>query len=296
MITAMLAVSIAFTLFCGTASAAETTAIGKSNFQFIDRQGDPTRPITVWTFIPEGCLPECPVQFVFHGVERNGEEYLNSWIGFAKAGHFIVVVPEFSHKQYPQGSDYSLGRVRDEREPEKWTFAVPDHLFEFLKARLQLHAQAYRAFGHSAGGQFVHRWLLFRPDNHASIIIAANPGWYTMPEWDPAKTQFRFPYNLIGAPIGQQQLQKALSRRFTLMLGARDTDPQHKYLKRSQGASAQGSQRLERGQAFFAAAKNAAQRLGIPFIWDLVIVPGAGHDNAVMAKAAVEYMNQAVPR
>ena len=76
---------IVFTCLCGIATAAETIAVGKSSFEFIDHQGDPTRPVTVWTFIPEGCLPGCPVQYVFHGVERNGEEYLGNWIGFAKA-------------------------------------------------------------------------------------------------------------------------------------------------------------------------------------------------------------------
>ncbi len=295
----ILAAAMVLTCLCGIAHAAETitvVSVGKSSFEFIDHQGDPTRPVTVWTFIPEGCLPDCAVQYVFHGVERNGEEYLGNWIGFAKAGRFIVVVPEFSRRHYPKGADYSLGRVLDEPEPEKRAFAVPDHLFEYLKARLQLHAETYRAFGHSAGGQFVQRWLLFRPDSHASIIIAANPGWYTMPEWNPEKTPFSFPFSLIGSPIGQEQLQQALSRRFTLMLGERDIDPRDKNLNRSRGASAQGVHRLERGQTFFAAARDAARRLGISFVWDLVVVPGARHDNAAMGQAAVEYMNRAAPR
>ena len=161
-----------------------------------------TRPITAWTFIPEGCLPDCQVQYVFHGVERYGEEYLGNWIASAKARRFMVVVPEFSRRHYPKDTDYSLGRVLNEPDPRKWAFAVPDHLFDHLKARLKLRADTYRAFGHSAGGQFVHRWLLFRPDNRASIIIAANSGWYTMPQWDPEKSTLSFPFSLIGSPIG----------------------------------------------------------------------------------------------
>src|SRR5215470_13544839 len=287
---------IVFTCLCGIATAAETIAVGKSSFEFVDHQGDPTRPVTVWTFIPEGCLPGCPVQYVFHGVERNGEEYLGNWIGFAKAGRFIVVVPEFSRKHYPKDADYSLGRALDEPDPEKRPFAVPDHLFEHLKSRLQFDAATYRAFGHSAGGQFVQRWLLFRPESRASVIIAANPGWYTLPEWNPERVRFPFPFSLVGSPIGQQQLQQALSRRFTLMLGERDIDPRDKNLNRSPGASAQGVHRFERGQNFFVAAREAAGRLGLPFVWDLVVVPGARHDNFAMARAAVEYMNRNVPK
>ena len=296
MVTRIIGAFIVVTCLSEIASAAEPIAVGKSSFEFVDHLGDPGRPVTVWTFIPEGCLPDCPVQYVFHGVERNGEEYLGNWIGFAKAGRFIVVVPEFSRKHYPKDADYSLGRALDEPDPEKRAFAVPDHLFGYLKARLQLHAGTYRAFGHSAGGQFVQRWFLFRPDSHASIIIAANPGWYTLPEWNPERTRFPFPFSLVGSPIGQQQLQQALSRRFTLMLGDRDIDPRDKNLNRSPGASAQGVHRFERGQHFFAAAREAAERVGVPFMWDLVVVAGARHDNAAMGRAAVEYMNRNVPR
>lgn len=295
----ILAAVVAVACLVGVARAGDTipvVPIGKSSFEFIDHQGDPTRPVTAWTFIPEGCLPDCLVQYVFHGVERNGEEYLGNWIALAKTGRFMVVVPEFSRRHYPKGADYSLGRVLDEPDPRKWAFAVPDHLFDYLKARLKLRADTYRAFGHSAGGQFVHRWLLFRPDNRASIIIAANPGWYTMPEWDPENTTLSFPFSLVGSPIGKQRLQEALSRRFTLMLGERDTNPQHKNLNRSRGAVAQGAHRFERGQTFFAAARDAARRLDSAFAWDLVVVPDAAHDNAAMAKAAVDYMSHASPR
>ena len=295
----MFAAVVAVACLVGIAWAGDTTPIvpiGKSSFEFIDQQGDPTRPVTVWMFIPADCLPDCPVQYVFHGVERNGETYLDHWIALATAGRFMVVAPEFSRRHYPQDTDYNLGRVLDESDPRKWAFAVPDHLFDYLKARLQLRADTYQAFGHSAGGQFVHRWLLFQPDNHASSIIAANPGWYTMPVWDPEQTTFSFPFSLIGSPLGQQRLHEALARRFTLMLGERDTNPQHKYLNRSPGAMAQGAHRFERGQTFFAAARAAARQLGAALAWDLVIVPDAAHDNAAMAKAAVDYMSHAAAR
>lgn len=295
----ILAAVVTVVCLTGAARAGDSTPaipIGKSRFEFIDHQGDPTRPVTAWTFIPEGCLPDCQVQYVFHGVARNGEEYLGNWIASAKAGRFIVVVPEFSRRHYPKDTDYSLGRVLNEPDPRKWAFAVPDHLFDHLKARLKLRADTYRAFGHSAGGQFVHRWLLFRPDNRASVIIAANPGWYTMPEWDPENSTLSFPFSLVGSPIGQKQLQEALSRPFTLMLGERDTDPKHKTLNRSPGALAQGAHRLKRGQTFFAAARDAARRLGSVFAWDLVVVPNTAHDNAAMAMAAVNHISHVSSR
>ena len=36
-------------------------------------------------------------------------------------------------------------------------------------------------FGHSAGGQVLHRLAIFRPNNKADRILASNSGWYTIP-------------------------------------------------------------------------------------------------------------------
>ena len=41
---------------------------------------------------------------------------------------------------------------------------------------------------------------------------------------------------------------------------------------------AQGKCRFDRGHACFEAAKREAERLGVPFRWTLVEVPGVAHD------------------
>ena len=69
-----------------------------------------------------------------------------------------------------------MGRESDR---EKWAFSTIEHLFD----EMRVDQASYVLFGHSAGGQFAHRMALFRPDSRASVIVAANPGWYTMPEW-----------------------------------------------------------------------------------------------------------------
>ena len=53
-----------------------------------------------------------------------------------------------------------------------------------------------------------------------------------MPEWDPENSTLSFPFSLAGCHRSEQ-LQEALSRRFTLMLGERDTDPKHKIAVRA---------------------------------------------------------------
>jgi len=267
----------------------------KSRFEFIDSRGDPTRPVTVWMFVPEGCDEKCPLQFVMHGVKRNGEDYLDNWVEFAKTRKFIVVAPEFTRKYFPNDDDYSLGRSTTEADPAKWAFAVPEHLFDELKSRYGFTADHYRLFGHSAGGQFVHRLHLFNPGHRADPIIAANPGWYTMPEWGIGPTQFKFPYNTIGSRVDVARAKAALQKPFVLMLGTSDTNPDDAVLNKSAGANDQGRYRLERGEKFFAAAKLAAKNLGVEFKWNKVYGQNIGHENERMAAVAVRMMYDAPP-
>ena len=36
-------------------------------------------------------------------------------------------------------------------------------------------------FGHSAGSQVAHRFLLFKPTNKTNKVILSAAGWYTVP-------------------------------------------------------------------------------------------------------------------
>ncbi|MEO8386711.1 MAG: hypothetical protein ABI583_15785 [Betaproteobacteria bacterium] len=278
-----------------TALSAAPTALhaGKSQFEFIDHKGDPTRPVTVWMYVPVGCDNKCPLQFVMHGVKRNGETYLDNWVEFAKAGKFIAVAPEFSRKYFPKDEDYSLGRSTVEADPAKWGFAVPEHLFDELKTRYGFTADTYRMFGHSAGGQFVHRMHLFVANHRADPIIAANPGWYTLPEWGIGKTPYKFPYSTIGSRVDAARAKEALSCNFILMLGSKDTDPNDPVLNKSARANEQGSNRFARGEYFYQASIDAAKALGANFSWQKKTVEGVGHSGPRMSAAAVELMMDA---
>lgn len=244
-------------------------------------------------YVPAGCDNSCPLQFVMHGVKRNGEDYLDSWIEFAKTGKFIVLAPEFGRKYFPKDADYSLGRSTVEADPAKWGFAVPEHLFDELKTRYGFTAATYRMFGHSAGGQFVQRMHLFVANHRADPIIAANPGWYTLPEWGIGKTPYKFPYNTNGSRVDAARAKEALGCKFILLLGNKDTDPNDPVLNKSDGAKAQGSHRFARGEYFFTASNNAAKTLGADFAWQKKTVEGVGHSGPRMSAAAIELMTDA---
>ena len=123
------------------------------------------------------------------------------------------------------------------------------------------------------------------PRARVTRAVAANAGWYTMPDPD-----IDFPYGLKGSPVGEEQLIAALGLPVTLLLGDEDTDPKHPSLRRTPEVMTQGTNRFARGRAFFQAVRQYAANRGIPFKWQWATVPGAGHDNRLMAPAAVPYL------
>ncbi len=266
------------------AAAATPVPSGKWSFVWKDAKGHPERPMRVYTYRPAACDTTCPIVFVMHGVKRNAADYRDYWELRADRYKVLVIAPEFSREMWPKAAAYNLGEVGRESDPSKWAFAVIEHLFDEMRDG----QTTYAIFGHSAGGQFVHRMAIFLPDNRASVMVAANPGWYTMPEWRSDKARDAFPYSLVGSPARAAELRKALSRRFVLLLGEKDDDPDDENLNKSDGAEHEGATRLERGENFFKAATSAAKDLGVPLAWELVEVPDTAHDGESMSKVAAD--------
>ena len=260
---------------------------GKWSFVFTDAKGRADRPIRVYTYRPRECKGKpCPIQFVMHGVKRDASRYRDHWELIADRHGLIVVAPEFAQRHWPRAAGYNLGDVAEQDDREKWAFSAIEHLFDEVR-----EGQAdYRIFGHSAGAQFIQRMVLFRPDHRASVAVAANPGWYTMPEWREDRKVEPFPYSLVKARVGEKELRRALERRFVLMVGEKDDDPDDENLNKTEGARKQGANRVERGENFFKAATAVAGELGVKFAWELVEVPDTAHDGAAMAKAAAEHL------
>ena len=264
--------------------AATAIPAGEASFVFTDAKGQADRPVRVFTYRPAQCDTKCPIQFVMHGKSRTAENYRRYWKGPAERYGFIVVAPEFSTKFWPGDASYNLGDVAAQSDPAKWSYALIEHLFDAIRDG----QQDYRIFGHSAGSQFVHRFMILLPGNRAAVAVAANAGRYAMPEWRQDKARFPWPDSLAGSPAGEKELRQALARKVLVMVGEKDVDPNHKDLDRSAGSMAQGANRVERGQAFFRAAADAARELGVNFAWEFATVPDAAHSGSKMSLAAAD--------
>lgn len=266
---------------------------GSHQFAFRDARGNSDRPITVRYHMPAGYTSNTPVVFVMHGNSRTGQSYFDVWEEHAIDHGFLLVVPEFDDAGYPGSRWYNLGNIFPGEEPttrnpaSTWTYTAIEHLFDVVRAAAGSTRTAFRIYGHSAGSQFVHRFLMTRPDAPVERAVAANAGWYTLPS-DTA----RWPYGLGHSGFGVSELAARFQLPVTILLGDADTVTTAGNLRRAPEALSQGPHRFARGHTFYGAARSAAQSLGVPFAWTLDTVPGAGHSNRMMAPRAAEILTE----
>ena len=261
---------------------------GKGSITFRDAAINQGRPLRVFYSVPVDCKPDAPVLMVMHGVTRDADRYRDDWNEIAERRGAVLLCPEFAKTDFPSDSQYNFGNVFGEFNEEaklpaplpesQWTFSCLDPIFEAAVAQLKLKTPGYLLYGHSAGSQFVHRLAFFKPTVKALRIVSANAGWYMFP--DPA---IAFPYGMGGTACDDARLKQVLGLPMTILLGDQDIDPNHKQLRRTPGAMAQGAFRLARGKAFFEAARNQAERLKVPFTWQLITAPGVPHNDKKMA-------------
>jgi poly-gamma-glutamate capsule biosynthesis protein CapA/YwtB (metallophosphatase superfamily) len=256
---------------------------GKGSFIFSGWGGD---TVKVWYYLPQNAIPETPVVFVMHGVKRNGEDYCDDWIPYATRYNFFIVVPEFSEKNFTGDEGYNFGNTIDiQGNPitkEKWAFSSIEPIFDRIKKLSGNTTKTYNIYGHSAGSQFVHRFIYFVPQARINMAVSANAGWYTMPSFEEA-----FPYGLKNTQVSESELKKALDQKLLVLLGTEDNDPKHKHLRITPEAMTQGRHRFERGQTFYAAGNAKAAELNFPIGWKMHFAEGIGHSNKKMAKYAI---------
>ena len=264
---------------------------GTNNFVYLDQYNGRSRPIRVWYYRPPPSGNEPRILFVIHGVNRDPDKFRDDWRGIAAANNVLLLVPDFSEEMFPGGRAFSRGNMflRDGRPlgRAEWSFSVLERLFDHVNSLNESNIETYDLYGHSAGGQFVHRFVMFMPHARFEKAVAANAGWYTVPD-----QRIAFPYGVSAGRLPMEDLGRALGRSLTVLLGENDTNANDKDLHNTGEARAQGRHRLERGLNFFEAAKRQAASMGVELGWSLKTVPGVGHSNSRMAKAAVQVLFQ----
>jgi len=250
---------------------------------FSDYEPQAGKQMRLFYYVPVAVLPTTPIVFLFHGAERDAMAYRNSLINKANVYGFIVVVPEFSEINFPGVSAYQIGNVYDDGdEPspatlhpeEQWSFSFIEPIFSFVKNKTKNTSARYHVIGHSAGAQFAHRFLMFKPSAKVGKTVVSAAGWYTALD-----TQITFPYGLQDSPIENLDLGPLFEKQVYVQVGTADNNPNASSLRRNTKADLQGLHRLARAQYFYNKAEVLAVGLSLPFVWKLVIIPGLSHDH-----------------
>lgn len=233
--------------------------------------------ISVHIHRPAAAGPAAPLLFVMHGVARGAYGYRDAWAKTAERHGLIIAAPRFDAGRFPGAKGYQLGdgdhaaaRSHDAIEP----------IFDWLRAELGLTAPGYWMYGHSAGAQFVHRFLFRTGGPRLTRAVCANAGWYMAP--DP--TVF-YPYGLRDAGPAAAGLEAALGKRVTVLVGEKDLGRDGS-LRKTPETERQGRNRVERAASFFAAARRLAAVRGLAFSWRFAAAPGVGHSNRAIAPFA----------
>jgi pimeloyl-ACP methyl ester carboxylesterase len=256
-------------------------SVGKISFYF-DNGGKLKNPMRVFYYSPKADADDLPIVIMLHGAERDASNYLNGLMETANKLGCKIIAPEFDAEDFYGPDSYNLGnvynRIKKKYYPsDQWTFSLIEPLFDMVVKETQSSCKAYYLYGHSAGAQFVHRYLMFADSPRVIRAAFANAGWYTMPDFNE-----KFPYGIYGSPIDQKKLEAFFSYNTCVLVGVEDKDRNGIAFNVSAEAEEQGKNRFERGNYYYKYCKELAAKMSVPFNWSLTHVPNVGHDNEKM--------------
>ena len=257
-------------------------------FEFTDYEPLADKPLNIHFYIPSSIdRTNAPILFVFPGMNRNADDYLETWISLADQYQIMVFSFEFSDYYYPNSTSYQLGYIRDFNQnftnEDIWTFSLIEPVFDKIKTNLDYNGNTYNMFGHSAGAQFVHRFIQFKPLSRVNKAVSANAGWYTLPD-----ITIDFPYGLKGTSISSNDLENSFLKKLEIHLGQNDTNANDPSLNITDGANLQGAHRLSRGKYFIMNSDSIAQSMNFSSNWVKKEVPNVGHQQVNMAVFAAQ--------
>ena len=170
--------------------------------------------------------------------------------------------------------------------PQDWIFNDFDRIFDLAVEATNSSQTQYDIFGHSAGGQILHRSAIFFPQSKANRIIASNSGFYTTVD-----SKMKLPFGIQNTLLNDEKLKQSFNKKMILLIGELDDENENGgTLLYSVSANQQGAHRLARGQYFYNQSEKISKEIGANFNWEIKIVPNVGHDQRQMSIAAAEFL------
>ena len=200
------------------------------------------------------------VMIAVHGNTRQATLHALRFAHLAEAANLLLIAPLLTRSDYP----------RFQRLGNNATNDLNTSLLALLH-ELELPLKRWLWFGHSAGAQFVHRYIYQYP-GHVQRAVLSAAGWYTLPD-----EMVEFPYGLQGLP-DRADLKQVLQVPQRVLVGDHDVLTGDALRRTRELDLQQGSDRVARAQTYVEAMRALARANALPPAVSLRVLKGAGHD------------------
>lgn len=224
--------------------------------------------------------------------QQAAQIFLNRWTDFAEKHSVALIVPVFDDARFGNTSGgYGGYRGLFGKHIPADDFVIG--LVAAYQTDLALPEDPFLLYGHSAGGQFVIRFLARHPDRVRHAVASA-PGRYSYPSRSAP-----WPYGAgtlvrsISWPDGTTQAIRVegvlrdyanAAGKVHVIVGSRDTKPQ------PQRPLHVGKNRVEFAKSWGAAMNENARRFGAAGRARVTVIPGIGHSSRALTPHAQRHI------
>ena len=231
----------------------------------------PTAPggLFCWLVRPPTAGEDAVPVVAIHGIRRRAHDQAAMLASRAAALGRPIIAPLFDETNWPK---YQQAVRRGRADLALLT------LLSDLRAEGFWSGGRFDLSGFSGGAQFAHRFAMLYPDMVRRLTVCS-PGWLTFPDSAP------FPYGLGNKPNRSTDwgaemeagLDRFLGIPMTVVVGAKDCEPDPNTRQGEDLNRQQGNNRLERATRWTYAMRTEAHRRHIAAQIDLKILPRCGH-------------------
>ncbi len=256
-----------------------------------------------YTYVPEALPANPEVLVLVHGTpgkhetaEANAHYYAKTWRSFAEQHGCILMAPAFNQEDFSsRRGDHAQSGYRGlfgrEINADEWVLRLGRAYQEAFGAA----GRPFYLYGHSAGGQFVARFLVTHPEAVKRAVITSAA---TYPQPDPAVA---WPYGLgelhadviwdeqttrrVDVVPDRKKWLAATQVPLTVIVGLNDTGELEGY------PGQKGSNRFAIGRNWIQAMAAFAGENGLESRFKFEAIPGKGHSMGGL----ISYSQKALP-
>ncbi|WP_448554879.1 hypothetical protein [Thalassotalea montiporae] len=220
---------------------------------------------------------------------KAAKTYLSRWIPYANKHSLLLIVPVFDTPRFGNlGGGY--GGYRNLFGKHVAADIFVNKLVDRYSFRTSSASKRFYLYGHSAGGQFVNRYVVTHPNRVIRAVISA-AGRYSYPT-----TSEQWPYGAGAlsktllwkdgtkkrANITKSLRNYALAtQKVSIIIGSRDTKPQ------PQRPAHVGRDRIQLAKSWAKQMNKNALRHGISGQIEVQIIPNIGHSSSALTPHCV---------